>query len=290
MIPDRIKPDPLPKIEPQWEYSAEGSLRKFYEDYKTKLQVPWVGVFALAYARHRPFFDTWWEGVRDVVDTTIYIETAARLRREIEDTIEALDPPPIRDRLLTAGYSDRELDNIRDIIEFLSHGNFTQLPAGFVPRLLLEGGSFGGNDDALEKYGRSHAVTCETPFVLMEPHHVQGDTRSLYEDVKERLELPFVNTDYRALTRWPTYFEMAWGDLRKHVGGEAHEKLSMQMHASIFEATAALPNPGNLTADALTRAADTGNELARVRDTTRLFTHLIPGLMVNVAFFRHQLL
>lgn len=289
MIPPRIRPEPLPRIDPRWEFQAEGALSAAYEDYKRALQVPWVGVVALAYARYPAFFDCWWRGLREVVSSKAYVDGALRLRGLVEEAVGELAPPPLAGRLRAAGYSERELDGIRDIIEFLTHGNFIQGPAVFAARLLMEGGAMDGGG-RLEPFQGRHAVDCATPFVLMEPHHADSELKAVYADVRETLKLPFVNTDYRALSRWPSYFATAWADLRPHIATPRHEALAHTMHEAIFEVAASLPNPTALTAQALQAAAAADGDAAHIRDVTRLFTHLIPGLTVNVAFFRHQLL
>jgi hypothetical protein len=46
----------------------------------------------------------------------------------------------------------------------------------------------------------------------MEYHHADASTRLVFDDVKTALGLPFLNTDYRALARWPSYFALAWAD------------------------------------------------------------------------------
>ena len=45
-----------------------------------------------------------------------------------------------------------------------------------------------------------------------------------------------------------------------------------------------------LTSEALCAAASEDAPLEEVREMARLFAYLIPGLIVNVAYFRHQLL
>ena len=49
------------------------------------------------------------------------------------------------------------------------------------------------------------------------------------------------------------------------------------------------PNPGNLSASALREAAEADNSLAKIIQVCRLLQWLIPGLITNVAYFRHQL-
>jgi hypothetical protein len=45
-----------------------------------------------------------------------------------------------------------------------------------------------------------------------------------------------------------------------------------------------------LSSRQIIHAAGRDGALEQIRDTARVFTHLIPGLTVNVAFFRHQLM
>lgn len=297
-MPERVKPDPIPAIHPVWEYNAEGPLVERYGAYKAAFQVPWVGVVSMAYAHYRRFFDVWWGGLSELVQSRAYVECAFALRAEVENAVRKLNPPPICTRLQQLGYSNLELGQIRDAVEFFSHGNFIQVPAVFAARLLLEGGALTGGDHVIPYNGR-HAPQTDTPFILMEPHHVADGTRQVYQDIMTRLSLPFVNTDYRALARWPTYFEMAWGDLAGVTGTREYEALALDMHTSIFKAVAALPNPGGLdgaqlldasnTDSSETDSSETGASAGEVLEVTRLFTWLLPGLVVNVAYFKAQL-
>lgn len=287
MIPDRVKPKPIPKIHPVWEYQAEGALRGAYDDYKRALQVPWVGVVSMAFAHYETFFNLWWKAFEPVVQSTAYVEACEGLCERVEGLVWSLKPPPIAERLTALGYSSREIAEIRAMIEVFSHGNFIQLPAVVAARLLLEGGSVEGSQP-IEPYGARHGSKQEIPFVLLEPHHALGDTRRVYKDIMERLGLPFVNTDYRALARWPSYFALAWGDLRDVLGGDQYETTCKQMHDAMFEAARELPNPTGLSALQLQEAASRDASVAKVLEVTRLFTYLLPGLVTNVAYFRAQ--
>ena len=135
-----------------------------------------------------------------------------------------------------------------------------------------------------------HGPAAASPLTLMEAHHAAPPTRALYDDVKAVLGLPFVNTDYRALARWPSYFALAWSDLRELAGGAAHEAICAVYHDLAVDALAErLANPGALDAASLRAAAEADAPLDEVRDVVRLFQWLLPGLAVNVAFFRAQL-
>ncbi len=284
----RRAPEPIPAIHPLPEYRAEPDLKARYEDMKTVFQVPWMGVVTMAYAHYRGFYDALWVGLRPLCASAAFVEAFTGLRDFTEDAVAGLEPPPIAGRLAEAGYARREIDDIRAMVEVFSHGNFPYVVVAAITRYLLEGGEMSAATEAPAFAGR-HAPEIEVPFLLMEAHHADAQTRAVYDDVKATLKLPFVNTDYRALARWPSYFAMAWADLRPVAGTEAHEALAGEVHDRAVEAARTLPTPGGLGPAALRAAAERDAPLAEVLEMCRLFQWLLPGLVTNVAFFRHQL-
>jgi len=281
-------PEPIPAIHPLPEYLAEGRTKERYEDMKTVLQVPWMGVVTMAYAHYPTFFDTLWEGLRPVCGSAAFVEGTRDLRARIEDGVTALDPPPIAERLTEMGYAPRERAQISDIVEVFSHGNFPYLTIAGIVATLLHGGEMSVLREAPRFEGR-HAPEVNVPLVLMEAHHADPPTKAVYEDIKATLGLPFVNTDYRAFARWPSYFAAAWGDLRGKAGGAEHEAIARTAHDGALSLAETLPNPEGLTSAALCAAAAKDAPLEEVQGVARLFFYLLPGLVTNVAFFRHQL-
>ncbi|MEX2239828.1 MAG: hypothetical protein WD775_03940 [Burkholderiales bacterium] len=285
----RLYPEPVPAIHPLPEYAATGRRKEQYEAMKQALQVPWMGVVTMAYAHYPTFFAVLWEGLDPLVRSSAYVGQAQALRRFVEDEAQALAPPPLGGPLRELGYAGRELDDIRGMIEIFSHGNFLYFIIATLTRLLLEGGEMRGTGGAPPCKER-HAPQVQVPFVLMEAHHAEAPTRAVYADIMSTLRLPFVNTDYRALARWPSYFALAWADLKKVVHGTAHDAICEALHRRAAEAVARiLPNPGRLTTAVLRAAADKDATAAEVLQMCRLFQWLLPGLVTNVAFLRRQL-
>jgi len=285
----RCRPDPIPDIHPMPEYLATGQRAKWYEDTKQVLQVPWMGVVTMAYAHYPTFFDELWRGLKPLCQSRAFVEAFMDLRAYVESRTTELKPTSLIETLTTMGYAPQEIDAIRQMNTVFSHGNQLYVLIATVARHLLEIGDMQGTADA-EPFEERHAQDIRVPFVLMESHHADEPTQAVYEDIKNILKLPFVNTDYRAFARWPSYFALAWKDLREKAGTKAHESICQDCHDRVAEMVAyQLPNPGKLSSDSLRRAAENDASLDEIIQVCRLFQWLIPGLITNVAYFRHQL-
>jgi hypothetical protein len=286
---NRLYPKPLPRIHPLPEFLATGKRKRWYEEMKEAMQVPWMGVVTMAYAHYPDFFETLWEGAQPLVRSRPFVEECEALRKLTESEATKLRPPPIAMRLENLGYAEREIAQIRGMIEIFSHGNFPYLLLATIVRMLLEGGEMGDRTDARPFEGR-HAPDMQVPLVLMEIHHADTPTRAIYEDVKHTLGLPFVNTDYRALARWPSYFSLAWADLKSAVSTPGYDSIRGAIHDRAVELAAhGLPNPGRLSGSALCAAAGRDASVAEVLQVSRLFQWLLPGLVTNIAYLRTQL-
>jgi hypothetical protein len=285
----RLRPQPLPPIHPVPEYLATGLRKQWYEDVKAALQVPWMGVVTMAFAHYPSFFQALWDGVQALVRSGPFLEANRSLRALAEVRVKALEPHPIVPRLMELGYAEREIEQIRGLVEAFSRGNYPYLLLATLARMLLEGEEMAGRLDAPLFDGR-HTPEGSAPLVLMEAHHADAPTRELYEDVKRTLGLPFVNTDYRALARWPSYFALAWKDLKPAVSVPGHEALCAEIHRrAVGFASKELPNPGGLSSATLRAAAERDAPLDEILQVARLFQWLLPGLVANVAFLRAQL-
>ena len=119
-------------------------------------------------------------------------------------------------------------------------------------RLLLEGHAWQGSGDL----GR---VTSPIPAMprppLMEAHHASDDLAALYADLRGALGLPFVNTDYRAFARWPSYSALPWSDLKPRLSEVGYATRVECVHQAAITLAVSLPNASGITPDALRDAA-----------------------------------
>jgi len=248
-----------------------------------------MGVVTMAFSHYPHFFDCLWRGLKPLAESQVFVGECARLRTSVETQVHALNPQPVAQRLQSTGYAPRELDQIRACIDVFSHGNFPYLLTATAARRLLEGRELGEPVRTPQFTGR-HAPGVDVPFVLMESHHADAGTREVYRDIMRTLGLPFVNTDYRALARWPSYFALAWNGLKPFIDTREHAGICMEVHQQANRLMGeTLPNPGGLTASSLRAAAERDGDPVEILQVARLFQWLLPGLVTNVAFFRAQL-
>ncbi len=110
----RIRPDPIPSINPIPEYLIEGSAAELYDDTKHVLQVPWMGVVTMAFAHYLEFYEAFWSASRPIMGSVEAVNACQVLRRGIEQDVQKLNPPKRYITLRELGYAPREMDNIKD--------------------------------------------------------------------------------------------------------------------------------------------------------------------------------
>ena len=283
----RLKPDPIPTIHSVPEYAADAALTAVYERTKSGCGAPWMGVVAMAFAHYREFYNCLWQAMEPVVVTQAFADACKKLRFVAEKEAASLSPVTICSKLTKLGYDDREIEEIKNCNEVFSSGNMPYVLMATLARLLLEGHLWEGKGPMQTHDAPS--ITVKKP-ALIELHHADPTIAALYADIRQTLGLPFVNTDYRAFARWPSYFNSAWTDLRSILLREEYEHAVQRVHDTAVSLAGGLPNLSGIIPQQLIGCAEQDGQLNEVLSVVRLFQWLLPGLLVNVAVFRHQLL
>jgi hypothetical protein len=284
------RPARIPPVRPIAEHRADAELAMTYEDVKRTLGVPWVGVVVQALAYYRPFFDRAYSQIRPALMSQYFERTCTELRllcwQDMVDRFSIADQSTaLRD---TAGYSERELDEIRQLLDTFNYGNpkyFLLITA--VNEALLSEESIGGvrPADSGDLLPRPPVRASSAIPAMLEEHHVGGDLRELYDDMKSALGLPFVNSDYKAMARWPTYLERAWQELKPALDTEPYRQVRQKLNDRCVLAARALPYPYRLGRGDLRALGMADSEIDELMDVVRLFQWLLSGLILNVTHF-----
>ena len=280
------------RVKPVPEHRADEELSAVYRDLKATLGVPWVGVVTQAYAHYRPFFVEAWRQLRPTADSAFFHEASADLQRLSWDEMSAFDITPQRPALEAAGYADRELAQILDLLDLFDEGNPKYLILATVIRAsLVEGRRLGPTQSTrLASKSSPRASQVGALPVMVEEHHAFGDLRGLYGEMKATLNLPFVNSDYKAMARWPSYLKLAWESLKPHLGGPAYARARQRLHARSVALMDEVPFPFLVDRDAAKALGMADGDLDELARTAELFQWLLPGLMLNVSHFKLSLI
>lgn len=284
------RPDGNVTVRPVPEHRADAGLKPVYQNLKATFGVPWVGVITQAVAHYRPFFIEAWRQFQPSAASHFFESHCGAIRLSAWEQVgSSFDIPPLDARLQRIGYSDTELSQIRAMLDIFDYGNpkylllATAIQQGICEDRSLGGGIASSKWDSLP---RSPIYQIDPIPVMVEEHHALGDLKSVYEDIKSTLGLPFVNSDYKAMGRWPSYLELAWQDLKPAIDSEPYARIRQDIHMQALIAVDGLPNRYFLDkarAIALGMPEDDVFELMRV---ITLFQWLLSGLILNVTWFK----
>jgi hypothetical protein len=100
------------------------------------------------------------------------------------------------------------------------------------------------------------------------------------------LELPFVNSDYKAMARWPSYLRLAWEALKPRLAEPEYVRARQRLHTRAVQLIDHLPFPFAVDRGAAMALGMTAAEIEELARTAALFQWLLSGLILNVTYFR----
>lgn len=276
----------IPRLHPIPEHRADPELAATYHDVKSVLGVPWAGVVIQALAHYRPFFDRAYAQLRPSLACHYAERVATDLRLLAWQSMVARfaiadQDAPLRDQ----GYSGRERDEIRNLLDVFDYGNPKYFLVATVVNEALHGAAPIGaaHPDPPDLLPRA-PVRAGGVATMLEEHHADADLRTLYADMKTTLGLPFVNSDYKAMARWPTYLALAWGRLKPNLDTEPYRNARHALNDACVQAAHAVPHPYRLHRGELASLGLSPPQIDELVEVTRLFQWLLSGLILNITY------
>jgi hypothetical protein len=277
-------------VRPVPEHRADEQLSAVYRDLKTTLGVPWVGVIVQAIAYYRPFFIEVWRQLRPIAASHAFEDGSEDVRRLARDRMaSAFTIPAHVTPLEAAGYSDRELAQIRGTLDLFEYGNPKYLIlATAIAESLAKGRTLGraAGADSRDRLARPLVPHADAIPPMIEEHHASDDLRAVYDDIKATLNLPFVNSDYKAMARWPSYLAYAWPSLKPVLGDHAYALLRESIHNRALDIVDSFPFPYRMDRGAASAAGLSSPSIDELCRAIVLFQWLLSGLILNVTYFR----
>jgi len=284
----RKKPYPVPKIIVTPEYLAKGNLKKSYTDTRLAFNVPWMGVVAMAFAKYPFFYNSLWQYMHPLTKSIEFEKLCKKLVIISKKKALELKPKSLRKNLKKINYNDFEIKKINEVNQIFTTGNMPYLIMATIARIFLGEGEL-INTKSFKKNKSTSLIADDNYMLLIEQHHANKSLKEIYKSIKSNLGLPFLNSDYRAFARWPSYFEMAWKSFLPALLSSKYEQKVLEIHNFIIKEALLLPNPNKIKSIQIINAAKKDKKLNEIKKVVNLFQWLLPGLITNVAFMREQI-
>lgn len=293
MQPRVRRPDGNVTVRPVPEHCADAELEAVYRDLKTTFGVPWVGVITQAVAHYRPFFVEAWQQFQPSAASHYFESRCDAIRLcALEEVQNAFEVPPHDAQLRSFGYSDMEIADIRAVLDIFDYGNPKYLVlATAIQQSLCNDRRLGSKTvcSLRDRMPRPSIRQTGPIPVMVEEHHALGGLGSVYDDIKATLRLPFVNSDYKAMARWPRYLALAWGGLRSEIDSDAYQLIRQRLHAQALSVVEDLPYPFYVPKVRAIEVGLSDADACELMQVISLFQWLLPGLILNVTWFKQAL-
>lgn len=268
-----------PVIRPVRMDQAPPEVRTLLIDIQDTMGIPWPPDNWRSYAIYPDAARLFWERLKPAVETEQFLTDALRIAelayRQAQDWYEP-------------GYEPRlQPDVLRRIqweLDAFEYGNAQLLIQQGALNHAVHGEAVGGVGGSRP---RRHVSAYRGPEIQMIGEAEASDEiRGLYGDIRQTLSLPLVTSDYQALAKWPAFLEPAWRDARDWREREEYRQLQQNLAIMGDEAGQRLTEAVRIGEDELLAAVGDPVGVNNLQRMVRLFTDLLPGLIVNDALFR----
>lgn len=261
------------------EHEAADDIKPIFADIKEDLGVPHINVLFQAYAAHPKFLRLFWRAMKPIVETQEFFGLAERLRAEAYTRMHNyFSIPDLCARMTELSFSAGARQELTYVVELFNYNNPLML--------LMTAAQMQAFDKPVgrpkETHLASHPVFTHKP-VLVEEQYAPSSTKKIFEDIKRTLAVPILNSDCRALARWPDFLNDYWNLLRGIVQSPLYKEHYQAMRNSALTLAQELPSPYELTVAQLQDAGLSDEEVEAAVRLTELFLNILSGLVLNIA-------
>lgn len=272
--------------------ATDERVREAFRDIKGALRVSVVSDIFQAWAAFPKFLEVVWRRMRPSVLTSQFAALAssidAKVRAGAEDWAVGDHAASLRAR--AAGESD--IARMREIVELFAQLDPKLMILASAVSVALTGASVGGGgtkgphrDDERERPREFRGAR----FGLVEERDAPPRVRSIYDDIKATLGLPFVATEYRAMATYPDWLEIWWKDCKPRLQEPRYRSLCDTIARAGTYAAGALPHQLFFSAQLLESSDIVDAKRDELRRVSTAFEQLLPGLIVNAEIARRGL-
>lgn len=271
--------DQPPVLRPVRKEQASAEIRAILDDIQNTMGIPWSPANWRSYAGYPRVLQLFWERVKPSSATEGFLRESLGIAELAYRDVSSWYLPSSHIQL-----AEQDRGAVQWELDALEFGN---------PQLLIQQaaltrmirGLFAGREGQVR--GRSRPSPYRNPEIqVVAEEEAPEPIRQLYQDIKQTLGLPLVNSDYQALAKWPAFLVPAWDDVKRWLPRGEYRRLEHRLSERAEMAAGRLTPPVGLDPAELQAAFGSHEERESVQQLVQMFTQLLPGLIVNDALFR----
>jgi hypothetical protein len=263
------------------EREAEGRTREIFDELKQALGIPFTPVVYQALAAYPSFLDLHWQEFAPVLATEQFFQLGERLRGEAYTRMHNyFQIGDLCEPLTEMSFSEGAKHQLGEVIDLFNYVNPLLLVIVSAQLLAFE------QPIGQKKNGQIGRV--EHPHFIDRPLLIEEETapvpvKRIYQEIKRALNLPVVNTDYRAFARWPDFLREYWKALRPIVQAPSYREQQRALCESSEAMVKELEVPIDFSVDKMQQSGFADREIESILRTTQTFQNVLSSLVLNVA-------
>ena len=264
------------------ESEAQGEIARIYAELKETLGIPHVSMAFRILAAFPRFFPLFWKCAQPLLQTGEFFSAADEIRVRGYNQMKAgFNVPDLAAKLVEFEFTPRAQEEIRDVVDLYEYVNPVLL---LVVAALSEG--FDHPDAAAPKHGILPVQHLRHPSrpILVDERLAPEPTRRLYEDIKQTMGTPYLNTSYITFGRWPDFLKEYWSTLKPTIGSEAYERQAIALREFALKTAQDLPEAIHISNSMLDKAGVSHEERSMALQTIHFFLNLLSKQVLNIAF------
>ncbi len=262
------------------EDAADPVTREVLSDIRQTLGLPLLTIFYPALAAYPEFLRLHWAMMRPAVSTGNFFACGDRLRADAYTRAHNyLRIPDLCSRLEDASLSQAARQELASALDLFHYSNPLLLLL-FAAQIQALEGPVGENKETVRR--PPLPIFSEKPLLVIE-ENASAAVRRRYDEIRRVLDLPYVNSAFAAMARYPDFLQLYWELLKSILQSPVYQQAEYAIRDSAWNLARELPGPMELSIDQLLEAGMKQEDISSVARILDLFVRNLSGMVINVA-------
>ncbi|ACC78989.1 SDR family NAD(P)-dependent oxidoreductase [Nostoc punctiforme] len=274
-----------PKIQLIQPSQASPEIQACFNDIQDTLGIPWTPANWRAYAMYPSVMQLFWQRLKPAMQTEAFLEDAIAISEHVYRDINDWYQPGYQIEVEQA-----QQHHIRQELNAFIFGN----PQLLIQQIALSktlAGEIVGQDGSIDSRHGPNAYRHHQIQLIDEQsaQEISPEMPQVYQDIKQTLGVPIVNSDYQALARWPAFFLAAWSDIKVWRERPEYQLLVQDVVQKAEEAASRLSPAVWVGEREVEDILDNPDNFEQIQQMVQMFKDILPELIVQNALFHFGL-